>query len=65
MPLVAHPGFPYNTAVESAAAAVVRGIESVIVEGPRTPDMGGTAGTSEVGAAVADALRAQSKVHRA
>ena len=43
-----------------AAAAVIRGIETVIVDGPRTPDMGGKASTSEVGAAVAEAIRAES-----
>ena len=37
-------------------------IERVIVEGPHTPDMTGTASTSEVGAAVAEAIRAQSKI---
>jgi tartrate dehydrogenase/decarboxylase/D-malate dehydrogenase len=45
-----------------AAADIVRGIERVIVEGPHTPDMKGKASTSEVGAAVAEAIRAQSKI---
>jgi tartrate dehydrogenase/decarboxylase/D-malate dehydrogenase len=45
-----------------AAAEVVRGIERVIVEGPHTPDMKGKAGTAEVGAAVAEAVRSQSRV---
>ncbi|MGE0876903.1 MAG: tartrate dehydrogenase [Burkholderiales bacterium] len=44
-----------------AAAEVVTAIERVIVEGPRTRDMGGKAGTSEVGSAIADALRGQRK----
>jgi tartrate dehydrogenase/decarboxylase/D-malate dehydrogenase len=44
-----------------AAADVMKAIERVIVEGPRTRDMGGTASTRDVGAAVADALRGQSK----
>jgi tartrate dehydrogenase/decarboxylase / D-malate dehydrogenase len=44
-----------------AAADVVRAIERVIVEGPHTPDMKGKAGSAEVGAAVAEAVRAQSK----
>jgi tartrate dehydrogenase/decarboxylase/D-malate dehydrogenase len=44
-----------------AAADVVRAIERVIVEGPRTPDMKGKASTSEVGTAVAEAIRSQSK----
>lgn len=41
---------------EEAAAAVVRSIEAVLENGPRTPDMGGTASTMEVGHAVASAL---------
>ena len=42
-----------------AAADIVRAIERVIVEGPHTPDMKGKASTSEVGAAVAEAVRAR------
>ena len=42
-----------------SAADIMRAIERIIVEGPRTRDMGGTATTSEVGAAVAEAVRAQ------
>jgi tartrate dehydrogenase/decarboxylase/D-malate dehydrogenase len=45
----------------AAAADVVRAMERVIVEGPRTKDMGGTASTREVGAAVANALAGQGK----
>jgi len=37
--------------------AIVRAIEQVTAGGPRTPDMGGTATTAEVGKAVAEALR--------
>ena len=44
-----------------AAADVMKAIERVIVDGPRTRDMGGKASTREVGAAIADALRGQSK----
>ncbi|WP_296659759.1 tartrate dehydrogenase [Paraburkholderia sp.] len=36
--------------------AIMRAIEKVLVEGPRTPDMGGTANTADVGEAVAAAL---------
>jgi len=36
--------------------AIVRAIETVLVEGPRTPDMGGTASTTDLGKAVAEAL---------
>ena len=46
----------------AAAADIVRAIEQVILEGPHTPDMKGKASTAEVGAAVAEALRAQSKI---
>jgi tartrate dehydrogenase/decarboxylase / D-malate dehydrogenase len=45
----------------AAAADVVRAIEQVIVEGPHTPDMKGRARTAEVGAAIAEALRALSR----
>ncbi|MCL4799446.1 MAG: tartrate dehydrogenase [Burkholderiales bacterium] len=41
-----------------AAAAIVRAIETVLVEGPRTRDIGGTAGTEEVGKAIAAAISA-------
>ena len=39
-----------------AAAAIMRAIEVVLAEGPRTPDMGGRATTADVGKAVASAL---------
>jgi len=45
---------------ERAAAAIVRAIERVLAEGPRTPDLKGRARTAEVGAAIAEALRAAS-----
>ena len=45
-----------------AAADILRAVEQVIIDGPHTPDMKGKASTSEVGAAVAEAVRAQSKV---
>jgi tartrate dehydrogenase/decarboxylase/D-malate dehydrogenase len=41
---------------------VVRAIESVVKEGPHTPDMKGKASTSDVGAAVANAVRSASRV---
>ena len=41
---------------KEAADAVVRAIETVLKEGPRTRDLGGTAGTVEVGKAIAAAL---------
>jgi tartrate dehydrogenase/decarboxylase/D-malate dehydrogenase len=43
-----------------AAADVVRAIERALIEGPRTPDMKGKSSTSEVGAAVAEAVRSAS-----
>ncbi len=39
-----------------AATAVVRAIEAVVGDGPRTPDMGGNATTRDLGAAVTAAL---------
>jgi tartrate dehydrogenase/decarboxylase/D-malate dehydrogenase len=42
---------------KQAADAIVRAIETVLVEGPRTRDMGGTASTQELGKAVAEAVR--------
>jgi tartrate dehydrogenase/decarboxylase/D-malate dehydrogenase len=40
----------------AAHDAIVKAIEQVTQQGPRTPDMGGTATTSEIGKAVVDAL---------
>ena len=48
--LLEHLGHP------AAAADVLRAIETVLVEGPRTRDIGGTAGTEEVGRALAEAI---------
>jgi len=53
--MLEHLGHP------KAAADVVHAIERVIVEGPHTPDMKGKASTSQVGAAVAEAVRGASK----
>ena len=39
-----------------AARAIVDAIATILVEGPRTPDIGGKARTSDLGKAVADAL---------
>ena len=39
-----------------AANAVIRGIERVLVSGPRTRDIGGTASTDAVGRAIAEAV---------
>ncbi|CAN7665249.1 tartrate dehydrogenase [Pseudoduganella sp. LjRoot289] len=41
---------------QAAHDAIMAAIEHVLVEGPRTPDMGGTASTTEMGEAVAAAL---------
>ncbi|NTV75377.1 MAG: tartrate dehydrogenase [Holophaga sp.] len=40
----------------AAAAAIMRAIEKVLAEGPRTPDLGGKATTEDMGKAIADAL---------
>jgi len=34
--------------------AILRAIEAVLREGPRTPDLGGTASTPEMGRAIAE-----------
>ena len=49
----------------AAAADIIGAIERVIVEGPHTPDMKGKASTSDVGAALAGAVRAQGPSARA
>jgi len=41
---------------KAAHDAMVKAIEAVLVDGPRTPDMGGTASTTEAGQAIAQAL---------
>jgi tartrate dehydrogenase/decarboxylase/D-malate dehydrogenase len=41
---------------KDAADAIVKAIETVLADGPRTRDMGGAANTAEVGKAIADAL---------
>jgi tartrate dehydrogenase/decarboxylase/D-malate dehydrogenase len=40
----------------AAAKAIVDAVEAVLVEGPRTRDVGGKSGTIEMGKAIADAL---------
>jgi len=39
-----------------AAGAIVEAIETTLMQGPRTPDMGGSATTVEVGRAVAECI---------
>jgi tartrate dehydrogenase/decarboxylase/D-malate dehydrogenase len=41
----------------AAHDAIVRAIEAVLRDGPRTPDLGGTASTTDVGAAIARRLQ--------
>jgi tartrate dehydrogenase/decarboxylase/D-malate dehydrogenase len=41
---------------QEAAQAVVGAIEAVLGKGPRTPDLGGTASTEEIGRAIAAAI---------
>jgi tartrate dehydrogenase/decarboxylase/D-malate dehydrogenase len=43
----------------AAHDAIVRAIETVLRDGPRTPDLGGTASTAEMGAAIAAVLEQQ------
>jgi hypothetical protein len=40
-----------------AASAILGAIESVLQEGPKTPDLGGKANTVDLGKAVAEALK--------
>ncbi|MGX5658951.1 tartrate dehydrogenase [Castellaniella ginsengisoli] len=42
-----------DPAWQQAADAILRAIETVLSEGPRTPDMGGTARTADMGRAIA------------
>jgi tartrate dehydrogenase/decarboxylase/D-malate dehydrogenase len=48
--MLEHLGHP------DAAKAVVDAIETILVEGPRTPDAGGKAKTVEMGKAIAEAV---------
>jgi tartrate dehydrogenase/decarboxylase/D-malate dehydrogenase len=48
--MLEHLGHP------DAAAAVMRGIERALSDGPRTPDLGGKAKTTELGKAIAGAI---------
>ena len=48
--------FDQYVTLRPAHDAIVGTIEKVTAEGPRTPDMGGTASTADVGKAVADAV---------
>jgi tartrate dehydrogenase/decarboxylase/D-malate dehydrogenase len=41
---------------KDSADAIVRAIESVLKEGPRTRDIGGKASTQDVGRAIAEAV---------
>jgi len=43
----------------AAHDAIVQAMETCLTQGPRTPDMGGTASTTEVGEAIAEYLRTQ------
>jgi tartrate dehydrogenase/decarboxylase/D-malate dehydrogenase len=46
---------------QQASDAIVKAIETVLESGPRTPDMGGTANTVDVGRAIADCIQSSSK----
>ncbi|WBY01046.1 tartrate dehydrogenase [Ramlibacter tataouinensis] len=41
---------------QAAADAIVKAIETVLTDGPRTPDMGGRASTTDVGRAIAECV---------
>jgi tartrate dehydrogenase/decarboxylase / D-malate dehydrogenase len=41
---------------KEAGDAILKAIEKVLVNGPRTPDMGGEATTKELGEAIAKAV---------
>jgi tartrate dehydrogenase/decarboxylase/D-malate dehydrogenase len=41
-----------------AAAGMLRAIETVLAEGPKTPDMGGNASTADIGKAIAEVIAA-------
>ena len=41
---------------QAAANAIVHAIEAVLRDGPRTPDMGGKASTTDVGRAIAESI---------
>ena len=45
-----------DAAAKAAVEKIVQAIEKVTAEGPRTPDMGGSAGTVDVGRAIEQAL---------
>jgi tartrate dehydrogenase/decarboxylase/D-malate dehydrogenase len=48
--MLEHLGHP------EAAAAVVEAVETVLRDGPRTPDLGGRASTDDLGRAIAEAV---------
>jgi len=48
--MLEHLGYP------EAAAAILKAIETVLAEGPYTPDLGGKAKTSDIGKAIAAAI---------
>ena len=50
--MLEHLGYP------DAGAGILRAIETVLATGPRTPDMGGKASTTDIGKAIAEAIAA-------
>jgi tartrate dehydrogenase/decarboxylase/D-malate dehydrogenase len=48
--MLEHLGYP------DAASGILRAIETVLAEGPRTPDMGGKASTEDIGKAIAEVI---------
>jgi tartrate dehydrogenase/decarboxylase/D-malate dehydrogenase len=47
----------YFLGERAAHDAIVKAIETVLIEGPRTPDLGGQASTTEMGEAIARLIR--------
>ena len=53
-----------DTRYKAAHDAIMQAIEHVLVAGPRTPDMGGTANTVKLGSAIAEALAQVEPLHK-
>src|SRR5690606_22869119 len=50
-----------DPACNSAAKELLTAIETVLEQGPHTPDLGGTSNTTEMGKAIAEALRSEER----
>jgi tartrate dehydrogenase/decarboxylase/D-malate dehydrogenase len=45
-----------DASYQAANDAIMKAIETVLAQGPKTPDLGGTASTTDVGKAIAAAI---------